>query len=98
MPKHRTRAVYFISPCDASVTWVPELKLWVSDAEWYDLERPGGGRYSFSTFRIARTAKRAFAKARGCPVPCVEVCARFYDKKYMGIDGTLAREKVWYLR
>jgi hypothetical protein len=92
MPKHRPRAIYFISPRDASVTWVPELKLWVSDAGWYNLERPGGGRYSFSTFRIARTAKRAFAKARGCPVPCVEVCARFYDKKYIG------REKVWYLR
>jgi hypothetical protein len=98
MPKHRTRAIYFIAPCDGSVTWVEELKCWVSDPEWYALRKPGGGHYSFSSFRIARTAKRAFAKARGCPAPSVEVCARFYDKKYRGPEGTIIREKVWYLR
>lgn len=99
MSKYRTRTTYIIAPyCGPSMTWIQELKRWVTTAEWLALEKPGGGRYNYATFRTSRTAKRALAKARGCPAPCVEVCARVDEKKYRGIDGTIMREKTWYVR
>ena len=95
MPKHRPRARYTISPVDGDVVWVPEAKRWLTHDEYTAFLNGHEGRHSWATFRDARTAKRAWAIARGCPASVVEVRARFFDKKYRDRDGRVVLEKVW---
>lgn len=94
MSRHRPKARYTVSPAEGDVVWVPEAKRWFTHDEYVTFLKGHEGPHSWATFRDARTAKRAWAIARGCPASVVEVCARFFEKRYRGPDGRIALEKV----